>query len=701
MAKRIISGVDDLITLNAKLGCEWDYERNEIDPTTIAPNSHIKAHWVCEECGNRWEAQVKSRNRGNGCPVCGRKKGPVSKATAKAGESLADLRSDLLAEWDFEANAGIDPFKINLGTKRKISWICKKGHTWIAAVNKRVTRNQGCPVCYGTTKTSFPEQAVFYYLERLFQAKNREQVDGFEFDIFLPEEKIAVEYDGYYWHQSDHSIRMEERKNAYCSANRITLFRLKETIERDKTVSIAAHVITYRYDSANTFLNDAIALLISEIGVCAGKRISIIPDIDSDRGLILANYEQAEYEASLIQYPELVAEWDNEKNGGLKPQNVRPGSEKRVYWTCSKGHSYKTRIAHRVSGSGCPVCSNKTILQGYNDLQTLSPELASDWNYEKNKGLLPTQVSGSSSKNVWWKCRKCGWEWRTSINNRRSHESSCPKCRQRKLQEKTRKQSSSFVLEFQSKGNSDIELLGQYANSSTKIECRCKKCNHKWQSLPYNLIRGQGCPRCAKNRTMSRSEYIETLQERNLTIGLIGNYKNLTSKTEFKCLICGFIWVTTPSKVLSGGGCPSCRLVALSKGKKKPVLQYEKTGVFLQRFDSAADAASALGFKSYKSINSACQGNKKSAYGFIWVYEDEDVSIEDIVVKNKEIQHSKDASNRPRRIQQIKDGIVINTYRSANEAGRAMGSVNGSNIIACCNGKHKTAYGYTWQYVNE
>ena len=398
-----------------------------------------------------------------------------------------------------------------------------------------------------------------------------------------------------------------------------------------------------------------------------------------------------------MKYPELIAEWDYEKNDGLKPQNVRPGSEKKVYWICPKGHSYIARVAHRVSGSGCPICSNRVILQGYNDLQTLNPELSSDWNYEKNVGLFPTQVSVSSSKIVWWKCRKCGWEWRASIN-RRSRGSNCPKCGKRKVQEKIRKQPYLFISEFQRKGNADVGLLGQYVSSSTKIDCQCKKCGHQWQSLPYALIRGHGCPRCAKNRTMSKSDFLEALQERNSTVELNGDYINLTLKTEFKCSICGCTWITMSSKVLSGCGCPSCRLATISKKKKKAVLQYDKTGAFLQRFDSAVDAASSLGVKSYKSINSACQGRKKSAYGFIWIYEEADFSIEDLVVKNKGIQHSKDSPNRPRSVLQIKDGIVVNKYQSANEAGRAMGCVNGSNIIACCNGKHQTAYGFSWRY---
>ena len=57
------------------------------------------------------------------------------------------------------------------------------------------------------------------------------------------------------------------------------------------------------------------------------------------------------------------------------------------------------------------------VLKGYNDLLTTNPELAKEWNYEKNENLDPSTVKATSEKKVWWKCEK-GHEWKTSINCR-------------------------------------------------------------------------------------------------------------------------------------------------------------------------------------------------------------------------------------------------------------------------------------------
>ena len=48
------------------------------------------------------------------------------------------------------------------------------------------------------------------------------------------------------------------------------------------------------------------------------------------------------------------------------------------------------------------------------------------------------------------------------------------------------------------KVNSNIEVLGEYINIQTAIECRCKKCGYIWYPKPNNLIYGKvtGCPKC-------------------------------------------------------------------------------------------------------------------------------------------------------------------------------------------------------------
>ena len=102
-------------------------------------------------------------------------------------------------------------------------------------------------------------------------------------------------------------------------------------------------------------------------------------------------------------------------------------SAKRVWWKCSKGHEWQACLSHRNKGSGCPYCSGRYAIKGDNDLQTVNPTLANDWNFEKNDGLTPMDVLPNSNKKVWWKCSE-GHEWQARIADRNKGRG-CPICR--------------------------------------------------------------------------------------------------------------------------------------------------------------------------------------------------------------------------------------------------------------------------------
>lgn len=125
--------------------------------------------------------------------------------------------------------------------------------------------------------------------------------------------------------------------------------------------------------------------------------------------------------------PELVVEWHSVKNGTLRPQDVTEFSHKKVWWMCSKGHEWQANIINRIHGTGCPYCKGKYAIPGETDLAILYPELASEWNAEKNGMLTPDQVTSRSNRKVWWRCEK-GHEWQTAIYDRVLKHRRCPYC---------------------------------------------------------------------------------------------------------------------------------------------------------------------------------------------------------------------------------------------------------------------------------
>ena len=115
-------------------------------------------------------------------------------------------------------------------------------------------------------------------------------------------------------------------------------------------------------------------------------------------------------------HSELVSEW-SEKNLPLTPDDITFGSNKKVWWKGACGHEWQTSVKARSNGEKCPICSGARVIAGINDLATLEPLLEKQWS-EKNLPLKPDEVNAKSRKNVWWRCGKCGNEWKSVINAR-------------------------------------------------------------------------------------------------------------------------------------------------------------------------------------------------------------------------------------------------------------------------------------------
>lgn len=127
-------------------------------------------------------------------------------------------------------------------------------------------------------------------------------------------------------------------------------------------------------------------------------------------------------------YPELIKQWHPTKNNELSPYDFAPGSHKSVWWKCPKGddHEWEAKIKKRTMGWGCPICSNYKTVKS-NTLAHLFPEIAKDWNYDRNEST-PEKIRATSGKKVWWKCG-CGNEWEATVRKRTGiQKTGCPVC---------------------------------------------------------------------------------------------------------------------------------------------------------------------------------------------------------------------------------------------------------------------------------
>lgn len=104
------------------------------------------------------------------------------------------------------------------------------------------------------TQTSFWEQIIYYYLVKEYpSAISRYREQGVELDIFIPELKMAIEYDGYYWHKDKQE--KDNFKDLQCKKNAITLIRIREKL-LPKTIHSKCYLL--QDNTIETFQNTLI-----------------------------------------------------------------------------------------------------------------------------------------------------------------------------------------------------------------------------------------------------------------------------------------------------------------------------------------------------------------------------------------------------------------------------------------------------------
>ena len=118
-----------------------------------------------------------------------------------------------------------------------------------------------------------------------------------------------------------------------------------------------------------------------------------------------------------------------------------------------------------------------------------------------------------------------------------------------------------FVLEMK-KVNPNIEIIGKYKTTNDKIECKCSIHNYFWESYPYDLLRGRGCIKCGREKTIasrkvSKEQYLEKMHSVNPNIDIIDDFVNMSTKIHVICNICNHKWHVAPSSLFKFG-CPKC-----------------------------------------------------------------------------------------------------------------------------------------------
>lgn len=198
--------------------------------------------------------------------------------------------------------------------------------------------------------------------------------------------------------------------------------------------------------------------------------------------------------------PELLRQWHPTRNGTLTPKDIAPGSRKKVWWQCEKGHEWQASLNHRSRGKSCPICAGKIIVPGENDFASMYPDIAAQWHPTKNESLMPDQVSPFSKRTAWWICEK-GHDFSTKIYSRCQRRTACPYCIGKKVWAGFNDLATlepQLAKEWHPSLNGDLTPQMVTVGSTKKVWWQCSE-GHVWCTCVYSRSgkKKTGCPVCS------------------------------------------------------------------------------------------------------------------------------------------------------------------------------------------------------------
>jgi hypothetical protein len=445
---------------------QWHPSRNgAITPDMVPAKGPFKAWWVCPQ-GHEYFSTCNNRAKGKQCGVC------TNRVVVAGINDLASQTPELLAEWDYEINS-INPENSYWRSTEVVSWKCQDGHApWFSQIRKRVD-GHGCPSCSGRV----PIRGV-NDLETLCPNLAK------EFDLganapALPYEFNARSNKAVFW-QCPKNInhKYKTQINSRYSGTGCPFCAGKRTLIGDNDLATLRPELAEIWSKKNGFSPNEVTIGSSKTVWWNDRCGHEYPQPINAKSLrsfgcpICSNHRiLIGYNDLATTHPDLASQLIVSADFPLTPQELSAGSAKKVLWRCENNHEWEQSPVVRISGNNCPYCGHQRLLPGWNDLATLNPELASEWDYQKNS-KLPTEFFRNSQERVWWLCEK-GHSWDAIISIRQY--SGCPTCAPSGF-DKT----SDAVVYFITNPKISASKIGIANASSQRIS--------RWQRLGWTLI---------------------------------------------------------------------------------------------------------------------------------------------------------------------------------------------------------------------
>ena len=479
----------------------WNEAKNSPHgPADYSSGQRVPLWWKCDK-SHDYQSLPANILKGQRCPYCSNRR------VLLGFNDLASQAPQTSIQWDRSSN-GIDPSEVLVSSAKRAFWLCDKNHRFERPIRDMVETGS-CPYC--SNKQVLPG---FNDLKQLFPEVASELVTS-DHQPTPTDQILAVTTKKYQWRCKEGHLwvapvrtRTQGHGCPYCS---------KRLLDASANSLQALHPkIAQEWD----FRKNA-PVTPSQVMGGGPRRYWWICDLGhswqtsiarrvSGRGChFCANREVLSgFNDLAARYPDLANEWDLTKNRKL-PAEILYGTNQKFWWLCPNAHSYQTSPSKRIlESSGCPICANKLLREGFNDLESQRPILASRWS-SKN-ACNPSEVFASSQTKFTFEC-PLGHEWFVQPSSV-SNEKYCPTCANKSIQIGFNDIPTRFpemATTFDSALNPGLDLRTVDPRSKIKISWRCSL-GHVWTVAPANRVDGSGCPYCANKKVLKGFNDLET-----------------------------------------------------------------------------------------------------------------------------------------------------------------------------------------------
>lgn len=493
----------------------------------LRPRSNCRCRWRCVACGHEWEALVSHRVSGTGCPECGRRRAVEALRRPDRGESVADVRPDLAAQFvDNVTVPGRGPEGLMPGSTDLCRWRCARGHEWPAQVNNR-SNGSGCSRCVSHGKSRLElEVAELVVAATGLRVEVDQRPRGsrdrqLRVDLHLPELQLWVDVDPRYWHsRPERDLGRDRRK--IDRMTHLDYVRLRST----ELPALTGPVVTVEATTPWQWAQGLEPVLT--------QRGATWRDLDDDeQGHALA---RAMMEWSLLTgaapstsvlsvAPALAQEFvANETRPGVGLDLLAPHSPDACWWRCHTcGHEWRAPVGSRATRNhGCKHCAAKRrgreafrAVPGQS-LADKCPHVVGEFvRCFDEPGRTPQDLRPGSDRRCLWCCRDCGHEW-SAPASRRAKGYGCRRCALRKTAAKrTRAEpgttladlypaiAAEFICCVDEPGRTPMDLL---PGSDRRCRWRCASCGRDRDLTVGGRVgtRHRRCQKCRQARNQSR-----------------------------------------------------------------------------------------------------------------------------------------------------------------------------------------------------